>query len=139
MTDNRKIAQLRSENEALDLERREITGRLRRGGMLPVFGAAAILIGLTMVISSLAFVGWLVMLAGGGCCSGCSCSGARRAAGWRRLSRRSNTTRNKSGPKWVLIKGPSIAPAADRGPGMPRTRKNSWPNRKKACARSARC
>lgn len=66
MTDNRKIAQLRSENEALDLERREITGRLRRGGMLPVFGAAAILIGLTMVISSLAFVGWLVMLAGGG-------------------------------------------------------------------------
>jgi hypothetical protein len=64
MTDNRKIAQLRSENEELDREQRELTARLSRGGTLPVLSAAGILLGLTLVISGQSWLGALFVLAG---------------------------------------------------------------------------
>lgn len=62
MTDNRKIARLRSENEVLDREKREIENRLRTGGMLPIFAAVGVLVGLTLAFTSLPWLGWLLMI-----------------------------------------------------------------------------
>lgn len=62
MTDNRKIARLRSENESLDREKREVEDRLRRGGMLPVLAGVGVLVGLTLAFGSLPWLGWLVMI-----------------------------------------------------------------------------
>lgn len=62
MTDNRKIARLRSENEVLDREKREIETRLRRGGMLPVLAGIGVLVGLTLTFTTLPWLGWLVTI-----------------------------------------------------------------------------
>ena len=61
MTDNRKIARLRSEISQLDVEKRQQAAVAQSGGMLVTLSSAGMLIGLLLLISSTRWVGALVL------------------------------------------------------------------------------
>lgn len=64
MTDNRKIAQLRSEISILDAERREILLKLKGFGMLAILGVLGLFVGAFLLTTRIALLGGMFIALG---------------------------------------------------------------------------